>query len=115
MAVASSVVGLSGSPAGTAYNQMLTADSGTPAYTWSVSSGSLPPGLSLDPATGMISGTPTQPGSFSFTAQVADSSVSVLYPKGRTATQSESITIGSTGPPSGPPSPQPSPSPSASA
>jgi hypothetical protein len=99
--------------AGTAYSQTLTASTGTPPYTWSVSSGSLPPGLSLDPTTGVVSGTPTQPGSFSFTAQVADSSDSILYPKGQTATQSESITIGSPGPPSNSPSAQPSSSPSA--
>ena len=35
-------------------------------------SGSLPPGLSLNPATGQISGTPTQAGSYSFDYQTAD-------------------------------------------
>lgn len=82
---------------GTAYNQTLTASSGTPPYQWSVSAGSLPPGLSLDPTTGAISGTPTQSGSFSFTAKVADSSDSVLNPAGQTATHDESITISGAG------------------
>jgi len=49
-----------------AYNAGFTS-SGSPAPTWSVSSGSLPPGLSLDPTTGAITGTPTQRGSFTFT------------------------------------------------
>jgi hypothetical protein len=57
---------------GTAYSQGLSASGGTTPYVWSVSSGSLPPGLSLDSATGVISGMPTQKGSFSFTVQVTD-------------------------------------------
>ena len=82
---------------GTAYGQTLTASSGTLPYQWSVSSGALPPGLSLDSATGTISGMPTQSGSFSFTIQVTDSSVSILHANGRTATAPESITIGGSG------------------
>src|SRR5215467_9084353 len=39
----------------------------------SISSGSLPPGLSIDPNTGLISGTPTVPGNYTFTVQVKDS------------------------------------------
>jgi hypothetical protein len=42
-------------------------------YVWSVASGTLPPGLTLDP-TGFIYGSPTTSGSPSFTVQVADSS-----------------------------------------
>jgi hypothetical protein len=57
---------------GTAYSQTLAATGGSPAYTWSVSSGSLPPGLSLA-SSGAISGTPTQGGAFAFTASVIDS------------------------------------------
>ena len=43
------------------------------ALTASISSGSLPPGLSIDPNTGLISGTPTVPGNYTFTLQVKDS------------------------------------------
>jgi hypothetical protein len=42
-----------------AYNTSLGATGGTPPYTWSLTSGSLPAGLSLDTTTGAISGTPT--------------------------------------------------------
>ncbi|HSZ15724.1 MAG TPA: putative Ig domain-containing protein, partial [Terracidiphilus sp.] len=44
---------------GNAYSTFLAATGGTPAYTWSLTSGALPTGLSLNPATGEISGTPT--------------------------------------------------------
>jgi len=56
------------------YSQILSASGGTPPYTWTLSQGSLPPGLVLDPATGEISGTPSGPAIANFTVQVADSS-----------------------------------------
>jgi Putative Ig domain len=62
-------------PGGTAdqpYTATLNAAGGVTPYTWSVSSGSLPAGLSLDPATGAISGTPTGTGTATFTAAVTD-------------------------------------------
>lgn len=57
------------------YSALLGATGGTSPYTWSVSSGNLPAGLSLSP-TGLISGTPTAaPGTYNFIVQVTDSSV----------------------------------------
>jgi Putative Ig domain len=55
------------------YNTTLGANGGVIPYTWSVTSGSLPPGLNLDPPSGLISGMPTITGSYPFTVQVADS------------------------------------------
>jgi len=57
---------------GVATTQQLTASGGIPPYSWTVVFGSLPPGLALS-ASGSLSGTPTVPGSFSFTIRVSDS------------------------------------------
>ena len=57
----------------TAYSATLQATGGTPPYTWSVSSGSLPAGLSLAASSGTISGTPTTAGTSTFTIQISDS------------------------------------------
>ena len=59
---------------GTSYSVALTATDGTPPYTWSINSGSLPDGLSLESSTGVISSTPTTVGIASFNVQVTDSS-----------------------------------------
>ncbi len=59
--------------AGVAYSLSLVATGGSPPYTWSVTDGTLPPGLSLNPATGAISGTATTAGAFTFTVRAQDS------------------------------------------
>lgn len=56
---------------GVRYSVRLQAISGTAPYTWSVSGGALPAGLTLSPA-GVISGTPTASGTASFTAAAVD-------------------------------------------
>ena len=58
---------------GVAYSQTLAATGGATPYTWSVYSGSLPPGLTLGSSTGVISGTPTTSGTSNFTVRVTDS------------------------------------------
>jgi hypothetical protein len=59
--------------AGAPYAQTISASAtgGTPPYTWSLSG--MPPGLSFDPASLALSGTPSTAGSFSMTLEVDDS------------------------------------------
>jgi hypothetical protein len=56
---------------GQAYSQALSATGGLAPYAYSVTAGSLPPGLVLS-AAGLIAGTPTSAGTFSFTVTVTD-------------------------------------------
>jgi hypothetical protein len=72
---------------GTGYSATLNASGGTPGYSWSISQGSLPDGLTLSSA-GVISGTPTASGTSTFTVSVADNESPTV-----TATQPESITV----------------------
>jgi uncharacterized protein (TIGR03437 family) len=57
---------------GISYSFSFAATGGSPPYNWSVSSGSLPPGLALA-SNGSLTGTPTSTGQFSFLVQVSDS------------------------------------------
>jgi len=54
------------------YSASIAAQGGTAPYTWSLTSGSLPNGLSLDPSTGVIGGSVSQTGAFTFTTEVTD-------------------------------------------
>ena len=73
---------------GGSYTQTLAATSGTPGYTWSLSTGSLPAGLSLSSA-GVISGSATTAGTSSFTVLVTDSA-------GRVASKAFALTVSTT-------------------
>ncbi|MGB2764155.1 MAG: LamG-like jellyroll fold domain-containing protein, partial [Candidatus Aminicenantaceae bacterium] len=56
------------------YSQTLTATGGTGTLTWGVTIGYLPGGLNIIPSTGVIGGTATEAGNFSFTIEVTDQS-----------------------------------------
>jgi len=62
-------------PGGTvnqSYSATLSVTGGNPPYTWSITSGALPAGLTLNSSTGLISGAPTAAGTVSFTASAQD-------------------------------------------
>lgn len=71
---------------GTPYSSSLSASGGTGTLTFSVQSGALPPGLSLNASTGGIAGTPTAAGTFTFTSLVKDS-------KGKTDTATCTLVV----------------------
>ena len=72
---------------GVAYSQKLpvAVSGGTPPYTWSVTAGSVP-GLTFDPASLTLSGTPTAGGTYNLTIQATDST-------NLNATKSLSLTV----------------------
>jgi len=77
---------------GQPYSASLAATGGISPYSWSVASGALPPGLTLNSSTGQISGTPDVAGTYSFTVTVRDSELPVM-----TAT-SQTLSISVSGP-----------------
>ncbi len=83
---------LAGGTVGAAYQVTLQASGGQPPYRWSVVSGSLPAGLSLNPDTGVVGGTPTTAGTTTFTVQVADAA-------GHQASRALSMTAAASPPP----------------
>jgi len=79
---------LPGGTANQSYNTVLTVSGGASPYHFAVKSGSLPQGLTLNAATGSISGTPVSAGSFSFEIVVTDA------PLPDQGTQTFAVTVG---------------------
>jgi Putative Ig domain len=73
--------------AGQSYQQTISASGGSGNYTFSRTAGTLPTGLSLTSA-GILSGTPTKEGTFSFTIKATDTAVS-----GLTGSQAYTVTV----------------------
>ncbi|WP_370149027.1 putative Ig domain-containing protein [Streptacidiphilus sp. EB129] len=71
---------------GAAYSDTLTATGGAAPYGWSVKTGTVPTGITLNASTGVLAGTPTTAGTFTFTVQATDS-------KSQTATEATSVTV----------------------
>jgi len=63
---------LASGSAGVPYSQSVGLSGGTPPFQWVEGDGALPVGLTLNPSTGTISGTPTQGGTWNFILQVTD-------------------------------------------
>lgn len=80
--------------AGIAYSQVINASGGTAPYTYDITEGSLPTGLSLA-ANGTLSGTPTTAGSYSFTVTATDSSTGV-GPYSRSHSYAGTVAAGAT-------------------
>jgi hypothetical protein len=69
------------------YTSAFVAAGGVAPYTYSIVTGALPAGLTLNPSTGAVTGTPTTAKTYSFTAKVTDSTQ-------KTATISAQIVVG---------------------
>ena len=68
------------------YSRTLAATGGLAPYTWSVVGGNLPPGLTLNASTGVVSGKATTIATYNFTVQARDS-------QGTPVTDTQSLTI----------------------
>lgn len=77
-----------------AYSQTFSASGGTGPYTYALS-GTLPTGLTLNTTTGLLSGTPTTSGSYSFTVTVTDAASA-------TASNAYTLTVAAAGSTSAP-------------
>ena len=84
-----STLPLSAATAGTSYSQQISANGGgvSDSYSYALASGSLPAGLTLSSG-GLLSGTPTAAGSFSFTVNATDTT------SGAVGSQAYSVSVG---------------------
>lgn len=85
---------------GQPYTATLQADGGTEPYRWSAET--LPPGFTLDPLTGHLTGTAADPGDYAFTARVADTSTPARESEARLTLTVQPVAAAPAASPSGP-------------
>ncbi|WP_169055411.1 putative Ig domain-containing protein [Rhizobium sp. P44RR-XXIV] len=90
--VAINPAALSSGSIATAYSQAITATGGTAPYSYAVTAGALPAGVSLNASTGAITGTPTAGGTFNVTISATDSSTGTGAPF--TGSKAYTVTVG---------------------
>ena len=76
---------------GVSYTTTITATGGVSPYTFAVTTGSLPAGLTLNSTTGALSGTPAAAGSFTFTVTITDSATNIVQLQVKTRIEVASI------------------------
>ncbi|CAN7403178.1 IPT/TIG domain-containing protein [Aminobacter sp. LjRoot7] len=87
---------LPGATAGSAYSQTFSANGGVGPFSYAITAGSLPNGVTLDPSTGVLAGTPTAAGTFNVTVTATDAgSFTVANPYSLTVAV-PTLTIGGT-------------------
>ena len=62
------------------YSAAIQLTGGTAPVQWKLTNGKLPPGITLQPTSGILSGTPTAPGEYRFTISVTDGTDSASLP-----------------------------------
>lgn len=72
------------------YSDTLAASGGTGSYGWTITGGALPQGMSLDGATGAVSGIPEESGTFTFVAKATSTGLNIM----REGEDTVSITVG---------------------
>jgi hypothetical protein len=78
---------------GTAYGSAIGSSGGVPPLTWFVPPGTLPPGLELNTSSGLISGTPTTAGVYTFFPTVSDSALPPQHASAATGVTISIITV----------------------
>ncbi len=99
------VVGGTAATIGSPFGAAITAEGGIPPYTFAVLAGALPDGLSLSEG-GVITGTPTKEGTFSFVVQATDSKkqtgvIAVTITVAKSGTTTTPLVVTLTGPAAG--------------
>lgn len=93
-------------PVNVPFSGAVVANGGAPPYTFAITSGSLPPGLTLERDTGKVTGAPSLTGSYGFNVKVTDSAanvaslgfaMTVIPQKGRNDTIQGATAIGNGG------------------